>query len=143
MQWDKDSTTGKFDVKKTFGTVGEAINKFQSLLILYFSKLIILYTDNNHTIFWKFKKHPINNDEIVLQVDFAEIFSIQYQDEIQAAHFRCNKWQYLQRALGRKIKCGQLLKISNDLIVMTNTVSSRTSYYKKNCNIFWRLYFSI
>lgn len=80
-QWVNNKITGKIDLIKKYGTVSEAIKELQAMLMSFRKHFFINQVQSNY---FKNQKMYLTDNEILVQIDFAENFSIQDQ----AAHFR-------------------------------------------------------
>lgn len=115
-KWEKD---GRIKIVKHRGTVENAIVDLQNQ---YNSFKKHFYINHVQSHFFEKKKNCINDDEMVLQIDFSENFAIINQDEVQAAHFSYEQVTIFTACAWFKTKTESLVIVSDDLTHDKNSV---------------------
>lgn len=78
------SVDGRLKIIKFEGSIEDAIHELNGQLPVFKVHTFVKSIQSKH---FEHKKRDIGDDEMVLQIDFAENYSLVAQDEIQNAHW--------------------------------------------------------
>lgn len=111
-QWEKNKETGRFKISKHNGKVSDAIGELQEQLSRY---KVHSHVNRIQTDYFRDCKNLASDENVTIQIDFAENFAIRNQDEIQAAHFSYDQVTIFTACAWTESEHRSFVIVSNDL----------------------------
>lgn len=111
-KWEKNYENGRVHEIELKSSAAKAIEELQAQLPKF---KMHFYVNNVQSEHFKNVKETIYQDAAIIQIDFAENFSIFTQDEVQAAHFSYEQVTVFTCCIWMENKTQSIAIISNDL----------------------------
>lgn len=96
IQWDKNKEENRYEQFRKEGTVQDLMAYFKSI---YVSFLKHSFIKRQQAAFFKRDMETLDDEVCILQIDYAENFTCEAQDEIQSAHWNHKQVSFYNKSM--------------------------------------------